>query len=132
MLTPLQHRAAPSENKYFQELTVPTSMLFAVLAFGVGQPKRNPGYRLASAKALVGVVNTVIRSGKLQLTTRPVGSGQNLTVPVPVNGCLPQALLVVGALADVFHESWSTAAEARSAEHSEIGNLLDLQYRVSH
>ena len=112
LLTPLQHRATPSDNKYFQELTVPTGLMFSILAFGVGQPKRNPQYRVASANALVSLVDTVVRSGKLQLTTRPFGSGQAMTVRVPFHGCLPTACYVVGGNVSTFIQSWDAAAQA--------------------
>ena len=112
LLEPLQHRATPSEGKYFQELTVPTSMLIAIVAFGAGQQKRNPPYRVVSAKALVSIVDTVTRSGKLQLTTRPLRSDQAMTVHVPFHGCLPTACYVVGRTLSTFRQSWDAAAQA--------------------
>ena len=94
-------------GSYFQEQTVPTSMMMSIFVFGVSNPKRNPCYRLHAAKPLVDVVSQCCRQGDLQLTLPAVGDQAVYSVPIPRDGNIPvQSFLRNHQMREVFLEEW--------------------------
>ena len=98
LLTPLASGKRPSGGQqsalgaWFPELTVPTSMMVSVLAFGASSPKRNKIFRARSAAVLVDLLRLCCRTGNFKVTTRPCGllvGPPAVQWPVPRDGCLP-------------------------------------------
>lgn len=110
LLLPIQLNSKDvSGQSFFQELTLPTSMMMSYLASGIANRKRNLIFRNQSAAALISLVGACCRSGKLRLTTQPVGSHAIFELPVPSTGILPQAAFVIGEAGETFTESWTWA-----------------------
>ena len=120
LLTPLASKKRPRDPQatsqaWFNEMTVPTSLFISVLAAGVSNPMRNRMYRSRSACVVVDLVRLCCKTGKLRITTRPLGNNpdaQAISWPVPSGGCLPLACFVSSAAgAREFMNAWTWDAK---------------------
>ena len=102
------------QPRWFQEQTVPTTMMFSIFGFGLGAPKRNPKFRSLTAAALAHLTAKVCQHGGFRVVVTPVGQATSISWPVPLNTCLPLLCYIADpqARAD-FTERWGWESQAR-------------------
>ena len=80
----------------------------SILAFGVGNSKRNPEYRSLSAVGLIGLAQRVCSLGSFKVTVTPIGQASRFSWKLPATTELPLAAYVVDAAKRrSFVETWS-------------------------
>ena len=89
-----KEKAPEGKLKWFQELTVPTSLMISIYTFQVSNGKRNRQFRELAAPPLVELVARTCQSGNLNLNVPTIGGNQVWNLTIPASGQLPLACLI--------------------------------------
>ena len=101
--------------QFFSEQTVPTGLLFSILAFGLGSKKRQLHYRALTATGLLGLTRAACQLGTFKLVTTPIGQPEAFAWPMPQDTCLPLVCYVHSATEKtMFTDTWSWESQACS------------------
>ena len=87
LLCPVQSKNENGE-KFFQEQTVPTSLMISIFVFAISQVKRNAMFRKRASPPLIDIIVKCCHTGKLKLT---LPLEQAWSLDMPSHGKLPLA-----------------------------------------
>ena len=110
LLTPIPQKGGAAATKFFQETTLPTSMMLAFFTFGCNCSKRNPGYRFAAQKFLIDLVSHICSSSgnSFYVKVQALGSRGYVQWPVSRDGHLPvRAFFSDADHVQRFEEQWA-------------------------
>ena len=103
-----REKAPEGQLKWFQELTVPTSLMISIYAFQVSNAKRNRHFRDLAAPPLVELISRSFQTGNLTLNIPTIGGNQAWNLTIPASGQVPLACLIHQQSAQaMFEEEWT-------------------------